>query len=187
MKETSLINIAILCNPLAAAGRSVELAERIALLLDQKAISYSSFVHKWPDNFESFTDVWIVGGDGTLNYFINHYPANRLPLVVFKGGTGNDTHWLLYGEITPEQQAEKVLGCTPRPVDAGLCNDRFFINGVGIGFEGAVAKSLTGKKKRPGKTSFLLTILQKIFTYRSQEYTLEAGELSINSKWSAGR
>lgn len=183
MKENGQINIAILCNPLAAAGRSVQLAQRITLLLIEKTIRHSLFVNEWPAGFTAFTDVWIVGGDGTLNYFINHYPDIRLPLVVFKGGTGNDTHWLLYGNITLEEQLEKVLYLEPKQVDAGRCNGRLFINGVGIGFEGAVAKALTGKKKFPGKTSFLFTILKKIFSYRSQEYRVEAGNFIITARF----
>jgi diacylglycerol kinase (ATP) len=47
---------------------------------------------------------------------------------------------------------------------------------VGIGFDGAVAKSLTGKKKKAGKTSFLIAILKKIFYYRSKTYTITSCE-----------
>jgi len=169
-------NIAILCNPFAGDGKAVELAEKILAELSGKNISNKIFKKQWPLDLGQFTDIFIVGGDGTLNYFINYYPDVSLPLAIFNGGTGNDFHWLLYGEKTFEEQLELVLNTTAKPIDIGKCNEKFFINGVGIGFDGAVAKSLTGKKKKAGKTSFLIAILKKIFNYRSRFYRITSSE-----------
>lgn len=36
-------------------------------------------------NFDGFTDVFVVGGDGTLNYFINSYPDLKYQLQSLKG------------------------------------------------------------------------------------------------------
>lgn len=175
-------NIAIVCNELAGVGKATFLAERISLELSGKEVSHSLFVADWPDNFNGFTDVWIVGGDGTLNYFINHYPDIKLPLVIFNGGTGNDFHWLLYGKMSFEEQLQIALTAEPKPVDIGKCNEKYFINGVGIGFEGEVAKSLTGKKKKAGKASFMAMILRKIFSYRSTSYSITVDDKPIASK-----
>ncbi|MEY2918283.1 MAG: hypothetical protein RIS73_1997, partial [Bacteroidota bacterium] len=90
-------NIAIVCNSIAGAGAAVTIANKIVEALSIRSISHNFFQELWPTDFGGFTDVFIVGGDGTLNYFINHYPEIKLPLVIFKGGTGNDFHWLLYG------------------------------------------------------------------------------------------
>ena len=182
MQSTTGKNIAIVSNALAGSGRATILAEKIALQLTRKNIEHTVFKETWPDHFNGFTDVFIVGGDGTLNYFINQYPGIKLPLVVFNGGTGNDFHWLLYGSKTLDQQLETALQEEPKPIDIGKCNGRYFINGIGIGFEGEVAKALTGKKKRPGKTSFLLTILKKIFTYRSNNYTINSATHHLSGK-----
>jgi YegS/Rv2252/BmrU family lipid kinase len=175
-------NIAIVCNPLAGVGKAITLAEKVREYLTDKNIGYSLFKEIWPNNYSNFTDVFIVGGDGTLNYFINHYPDINLPLTIFNGGTGNDVHWYLSGTKTLEEQIETALTAAAKPVDAGKCNDRFFINGAGIGFEGEVAKSLTGKKKLPGKTSFLITILKKIFTFRSKWYVIKSGGADLSGR-----
>ena len=175
-------NIAILCNQLAGAGRAVTLANKILSELTAKQIPHSFFKETWPAHFNGFTDVWIVGGDGTLNYFVNHYPDIKLPLVIFNGGTGNDFHWLLFGKISFEEQLELVLSAAPKPIDLGRCNERLFINGVGVGFEGEVARSLTGKKKKAGKASFMAMILKKIFFYRSTSYCIIADDKSFASK-----
>jgi YegS/Rv2252/BmrU family lipid kinase len=182
MKATEQKNIAVLCNLLAASGRSAGMAEKITLQLQEKGICHSLFLHDWPVEFSGFTDLWIVGGDGTLNFFINKYPDIDLPLVIFNGGTGNDFHWLLYGNQTLEEQIETSLYAEPKPIDAGICNERYFINGAVIGFEGEVAKALTGRKKFSGKTSFLFMILKKIFSYRSKYYSVQSAEKKLAGK-----
>ncbi len=182
MLQTAEKNIAVVCNPLAGAGRAVVFAEKLCRELTERNTMYRLFSEKWPGEFDGFTDVFIVGGDGTLNYFVNLYPAIKLPLAVFNAGTGNDFHWLLYSSKTFEEQVQVVLTAKPRPVDIGKCNQYYFINGVGIGFEGEVARALTGKKKRPGKASFLFCILQKIFTYRSKTYSIHSAEWSETGK-----
>lgn len=170
----NLKNIALLCNQLAGSGKAVLITERISNELIARKISFTVYTDDWTDDFDDYTDVWIIGGDGTLNYFINQYTELKLPLVIFNGGTGNDFHWFLYGELSIEEQIEMVLAAVPRPIDIGKCNDRLFINGVGIGFEGEVARVLTGKNKRAGKASFMITVLKKIFSYRSKTYQITA-------------
>lgn len=182
MQATNEKNIAIVCNPLAGNGRATILAQRILDELCRRKVANKLFVQSWPDDFSEYTHVFISGGDGTLNHFINRYPQIQIPIVIFKGGSGNDFHWLLYRERDFDQQLTIALSMEPRPIDAGLCNERYFINGVGIGFDGAVAKSLTGKKKQVGKTSFFIAILKKIFFYRSKQYTIVLDEIRTKDR-----
>lgn len=77
----------------------LELTTKIISELSNKQIPYSLFKAIWPPDFNGFTDIWLVGGDGTLNYFVNNYQEIVLPLVIFKGGSGNDFHWMLYGTL----------------------------------------------------------------------------------------
>lgn len=155
-------NIALLVNP--TLPKAMAVANEIVRLLQTKKVGHSVFVSNWPQNWVDVTEAWIVGGDGTLNFFINQYPQFDLPLAIFKAGTGNDFHWLLYGLVSVAEQVDVVLSARPHPVDAGLCNNRLFINGVGIGFDGKVVKDLNGKTK--GKASYFFTILKNIFGYR---------------------
>jgi len=176
-------NIAIVGNKLAGNGRSVAIAKRITEELQKRNIIHTLYSDDWPTELLRFTDVWIIGGDGTLNYFFNKYPGIKIPLVVFNGGTGNDVHSLLYKEKSFEEQLEIALTADPKPIDAGKCNDKYFLNGVGIGFEGAVAKSLTNKKKtKRGKAAFMGTIIQKVFFYSSKKYKAVTNEYSMEGQ-----
>jgi YegS/Rv2252/BmrU family lipid kinase len=180
--NTDTKNIAIVCNALAGAGRAVALAQKVSIELSGRQIAHSFFNETWPDEFNGYTDIWIVGGDGTLNYFLNLYPGLNIPLVIFNGGTGNDFHWVLYGNMNFDEQLNLALSAEPKQIDLGKCNDKFFINGVGIGFEGEVARSLTGKKKKSGKVSFMAMVLRKIFSYRSAIYRVIISEKKIFEK-----
>lgn len=148
------------------------MADSISVLLKGMDIRHSIFSSHWPAEWNDITEAWIFGGDGTLNCFINQYPHIHLPLSIFAGGTGNDFHWMLYGACTAEQQVERLLEAKPFLVDAGSCNDRLFLNGVGIGFDGAIVKDLQGKKKLAGKASYLLSILKHILGYHEKPFVL---------------
>jgi diacylglycerol kinase (ATP) len=174
MSSPAAKKIAVLFTTLAGSGRAALLAQKIAARLQQAQTAYTLYDTQWPAHFEGYTDIYIAGGDGTLNFFINKYRQMTLPLIVFKGGTGNDFHWMLYGAMDFEAQWTFAIEAAPRPIDIGRCNDRYFMNEAGIGFEGSITRALTGKKKRPGKASFLITILKKILHYRCAYYTIEA-------------
>ncbi len=126
-------HIALLTNLQAGKGNAVQIAKRISQVLSARGIAYELFSDNWPENFLLFSDAWVVGGDGTLNYFINRYPDIMIPLSIFKGGSGNDFASFLYGTLSPEMQVEYVLKTKPRPVDAAVCNNRIFLNVTGIG------------------------------------------------------
>jgi diacylglycerol kinase (ATP) len=157
-------NIALIINPLHQKALAV--GDEIAIILKQKNIEHSIFSTNWPVEWTDFTEAWIVGGDGTLNYFINHYPQLYLPMAIFKGGTGNDFQWLLYGEISVAEQVEKVLQASLKKVDAGYCNNQLFINGVGIGFDGKVVQDLLGKKKWNARLSYYKIVLRNILFFK---------------------
>lgn len=176
-------HIALCTHRLSGAGRAPVLAREVARLLSARGISFQLFEDDWPSAFSGFTDIWLVGGDGTLNYFVNHYPDNRLPLGIFPGGTGNDFHWLLFGQTGTENQVDQMLRALPRPFDLGCCNGRFFLNNMGIGFEGAVAERLKGLAKRPGKAGYLWAVLRTIFRYRSSAYTLRYNDLELSGRF----
>ena len=157
-------NIALLVNPLHQ--KALRVGNEIVTILLGKSVEHSVFTTSWPTDFMDYTEVWIAGGDGTLNYFINHYPQFNLPLAIFKGGTGNDFHWALYGEISVAEQVEKVLTATQKPVDAGYCNNHLFLNGVGIGFDGKVVQDMLGIKSWSDKLSYYKVVLKNIFFFK---------------------
>lgn len=166
-------HIALVCNPTRENEKALKITNSIDLLLTGMDVRHSIFIDPWPTEWNGITEAWIIGGDGTLNWFINQYPRLSLPLSVFPAGTGNDFHWMLYQDMETEVQVDKLLTATANYVDGGVCNGRLFLNGVGLGFDGAVVKDMMGKKKLAGKASYLLSILKQIITYQEKPCVLQ--------------
>ncbi len=174
------MKVALVTNSLAGNGKAIRLSQKLNTKLSQRKINSVIFKeNEWNSSIYEFDQVWIVGGDGTVNYFVNQYNDIKKPLAIFNGGTGNDFYSLLYGNTTLNEQVDRVLQATARPIDAGKCNNRFFLNGVGLGFEGAVAKSLIGTRKFRGKLSFMIHILKYIFKYKERAYLVKIEDKGI--------
>ena len=174
--------IALVVNPLAGKGRAAMIASLVAGKLYHFAIDYTLFNEQWPADFNGYSEVWIVGGDGTMNYFINHYPDIKTPLAIFKGGTGDDFAWKLYGDADWKEQLQIVLHAGTKPVDAGRCNDKLFLNGVGIGFEGEVLQSMDTIRLIGGHFGYYLIVLKKIFSFKEKHFKIYGGELIADEK-----
>ncbi len=169
--------IALLCNPLAGKGKSVSVIGQLETRLKESSLSFELFTKDWPPDFNGFTSVWLVGGDGTLNYFINRYPSITIPVALFKGGSGNDFAWKLYGNLSIDEYYSRVLDARIKNVDAGICNGKYFINGVGIGFDGEVVKAMGTKRfLSAGHLAYLSVVIRKIFSYHEKYVILEYGQ-----------
>ena len=162
--------IALFVNRRAGNGRSVHLAETVAQLLRQRNIDHELVADPWPDDLERYEEVWIFGGDGTVNYFINLYPDTRLPISIWPGGTGNDIAWKLYGNKEADHLVSHLLKASVSEVDAGICNGKLYLNGVGIGFDGEVLKSIRSIRLAGGHLGYLLAVMKNIFTYREPAF-----------------
>lgn len=175
-------HIALICNPTHENRKSLRIADSVSVLLSGIDVRHSLFTNYWPQVWNDITEVWIIGGDGTINFFINHYPGIQLPLTVFPGGSGNDIHWMLYGDTSVEDQVEQVLDSQPKFIDGGICNGKLFLNGVGIGFDGAIVKDLLGRRKLSGKASYLLSVLKNILRFNEKPCVLEMPEETISQE-----
>jgi diacylglycerol kinase family enzyme len=64
---------------------------------------------------------------------------------------------------------EKIKNPVVKQVDLGMCNGRYFMVGVGLGFDGSVARQTQQNKSGflPTKLKYYLAILRNIFRFRS--------------------
>lgn len=172
-------SIAILVNPRSGKGKATAIGQHLQHKLTALTIATSLFTDDWPGNFDRFTEIWIIGGDGTMNYFINRHANIKIPLALFKGGTGNDFAWKLYADISIEEQFERVLNAVPKPVDAASCNDKLYINSLGIGFEGEVLDSMGSIRWMGGHIGYLWAVIRKIFSFTASHFNIEADREKI--------
>lgn len=166
-------NIMLLSNSFSGNGKGRKYANTIMHTLSNVIVNVVHYNDDWPQDLNSYDYVWIVGGDGTLNYFLNRYPLCSIPITIFAGGTGNDFHWKLYGKMKLENQISQMLNCNTRSVDIGKCNDEYFINTVGLGFDGEVLKDMKKVRKIGGHLGYLFIVIKNIFSYVEKKYTIE--------------
>lgn len=165
-------HIAIVCNGKSGKGKPLKLLPLLETYIAQQNFTFQSFTTTLPTGLNGFTDLIIMGGDGTLNYTLNHLRDIDIPIGMIRCGTGNDFTGLLFGNKSMEKHFETAVSGIPKPVDAGICNQKLFLNGVGIGFDGWVVKKLLAKNLFTGKAAYYSTVISLLLFYREQNVTL---------------
>lgn len=122
-----------------------------------------------------FTDVIVLGGDGTLHMAANCLAHSPLPMSFLPCGTGNDFARAWYQGCDRQAILQIALDGEPQAIDLGKINDRFFINVAGIGFDGAVVAHSKDQKSWLPQISYLWQAIKQLFGYHAAAITLEGG------------
>lgn len=182
--QVAIERVAILANELAGKGKALKVVEHVTELLTIRNIPFDIYIKDWPDEFKDHSDIFLIGGDGTLNFFINKYPQNYKPVSLFKGGSGNDFAWKLYGDLSVEEYFNRVLKTEPKKVDAGICNGKYFINGVGIGFDGSIVKSMKSRRMfSAGHIAYMFAVVRSILFYLEKKMRLRFEKHDIQGRF----
>ena len=171
--------ILIVINP--AAGKS-SYEKRLHLLeqkLNESAIKFGQYFTEHGDEGNlaskitknpSITEVFVMGGDGTLNYVVNEIQGLNLPISIVSNGTGNDSVKSLHGVLDFEEQVEIAIHGEIKLFDLGICNGRYFVNGVGIGFDGQVVKEMVDRGDKQGRNiDYLMTVLRIVAGFKEKK------------------
>jgi YegS/Rv2252/BmrU family lipid kinase len=83
----------------------------------------------------------VVGGDGTVHEAVNGWmqAGGGAPLAVVPVGTGNDFTKMLGYASDWRAACRQIAQAHTRKVDVGRCNDFYFANNLGVGFDARVA------------------------------------------------
>ena len=169
----------ILVNPVAGNGTFLNRIEKIKDEFAYHNVSYEihfteknqkadSLVHKHFDE-KIHSDLLIIGGDGTINEAINGLKTTKIPISIISVGTGNDTIKHIQSQTDFSSQLNTVFNGRIINIDAGICNGRLFLNGVGIGFDGKVVERMVEKgKKFQGYLAYMSEVLRILLTYKEK-------------------
>ena len=130
----------VLFNPYSGNGKGEEYARKLSGILNDELIYFS--MPKITDfkKFLSMTkgeDVIICGGDGTLNYFINHTDGIKYKnnILYYSTGSGNDFYNDVFkGKGEGPHLINEYLKDLPTVIVKG--KEYKFINGIGYGIDG---------------------------------------------------
>lgn len=130
-----------------------------------------------------FKEVFVMGGDGTLNLVVNEIGPGKLPLSIVSNGTGNDSVKSLHGVLDFGKQVEIAIHGKIKQFDLGVCNGRYFINGLGLGFDGQVVKEMVERgDKRGNHLDYLLTVLRIVGGFKERQLRFSLDHVAYERK-----
>jgi YegS/Rv2252/BmrU family lipid kinase len=171
-------NILIVINPASGKSSFAPKLDYLRQQLDNHTLSYSEIytdpagqgnIRERLTEIQNISDIFVMGGDGTLNLVVNALQLQPITISIVSNGTGNDSVKSLHGILDFKSQVEIAIHGTTKHYDLGICNDRYFVNGVGIGFDGEVVKEMVEKgDKRGSHIDYFLTVLRIIGNFKEQ-------------------
>jgi len=163
----------VIVNPAADRGQARQKAGTILALLAEKGLDFDVEHTNWPGEAielaraaveAGYETVVALGGDGTSQEVINGLmqaphtgPAGTLGVLPV--GSGNDFAYGVGIPLNVETAVEHLAAGQARVIDVGFVHvdgvpDRYFGNGVGIGFDAQVAIESTRVKRLRGFTMY---------------------------------
>ncbi len=120
--------------------------------------------------------VYGVGGDGTFAEIIQALAGRQgVRFGAVAAGTGNDfIHVLGFPDRFTDPDWDAFFEEKTASLDVGECNGRFFLNGMGIGFDAQVAAEnyKAGSVKSGSKIKYWWHILKTLALFRETEMTI---------------
>lgn len=191
------MELVIILNPVAGRSRGARYRPQLEEVLDHAAQlknSSDGTTTQWrivettgADSAEQLAkiaaedgaDVVVAaGGDGTCGAVVNGLMGTGARLGILPFGTGNDLARFL--GIAPAQNrkhlelaVQHILLGTPRPVDVGRVNGRWFINVAGCGFDAVVADRINrGFRYMHGAPAYIAATLQSLVSFKAAHLRL---------------
>ncbi|MDH5369999.1 MAG: diacylglycerol kinase family protein, partial [Gammaproteobacteria bacterium] len=106
------------------------------------------------EKLSNYSDVVSIGGDGTLNMLSNILAYQNIPLGIIPCGTGNDFSRHIYKKS--DDIISAVSNDNVMKADLGWCNERYFINVLGIGYDAMIAENTKDDNKILFRSFFYL-------------------------------
>ena len=179
-------NCFLIVNLIAGQGRCKELFPKVKLELDRRRIEYD--LHFTNEPMEAvdvakmgieagFSHIVAMGGDGTVNEVVNGLFGSDATLAVIPAGTGNDFVRMLGIPGNPMQAIDTLLDGTTRTIDLGQVeDDRYFVNGLGIGLDAQVARDVLKMERLRGAPAYITAAVRQVFRFRAFPVTLSTPE-----------
>lgn len=138
----------IIINPKSGAGINRSRILQIKNFLDDRRVNYEIKYTRAKDDAAEFADsaleknfscVVSVGGDGTSSQIVNSIQGSDILFTVIPSGSANDFPKAAGIPIDLELALKNIVNGKTRTINVGKFENRFFINGFGVGLDGAVA------------------------------------------------
>lgn len=178
-------NLFIVANPASGTNKVEEVLRELIDFIVSKNFNFEVFLtskkHNAWETVEknmdaSFTDLVILGGDGTVNEAVNGLTYD-IPVTIIPTGTGNDFVKMLNIGHSLEEHLRVIDKGKTIQVDVGVCNGRKFMNGMGMGFDGQIVADMQVRKTiLRGFAKYYYFVLRILATYKARSFNYSVGK-----------
>lgn len=169
-----MANYKFIVNPAAARGKSARMAKTLIQLCTDRGMDYDLvYTSKAGDAItlannakNQFECVVAVGGDGTINEVVNGIVGGSAKLGIVPIGSGNDFVRAVDVPLRLDRAIDNLIGLKTKAIDVGKANDRYFQNGLGVGFDAWVVVETLKVTKLRGTAIYLYSVLKTIYSYQ---------------------
>ncbi len=148
-------------NPEAGSGKAKKYAEKVNEMItifgiDAEIVftTHKGHASQIAQDFsdKGFVNIVAVGGDGTINEIVQGViNTENITLGIIPAGTSNDFIQILgFPEEFSEDEWNIFFEGNTIKMDVGKCNNIYFLNGMGLGFDAQVASD---RQVKGGKSS----------------------------------
>ncbi len=130
-----------------------------------------------------FPVVVVVGGDGTFNEVLNGVFGKKVTIGLIPVGSGNDFVRSTDIPFGLDLALKKVLNGKVRRIDVGKANDRYFHNGLGIGFDAWTVQTSLNVRYLRGNAMYLYSVLRTLISYRPNPLTIKMNGQTLRNDY----
>ncbi len=174
MKNTTTFII----NPVANKGRaakSADLLHNAVGVLGDAVAYYSEYAGHAPEialrSLDDSRSVVACGGDGTAHEIANVLALSDVSLGILPSGSANDFIKSLDHRFGRDYPADAYLKADPVSIDLGRVKaegefQRYFLNSLGMGLTGRIARKVRNTKWMKGEIIYLNALLSVLLGYK---------------------
>ena len=172
--------IRLIVNPIAGRGRTQKQLPALKALLQARGVPFELQLTAGPGDAARLAQeaaqtgartIVAVGGDGTVHEVANGLLAQDEPqtaeLGVIPTGSGNDFCKAIGVPLDLEGAVRTLLRGQAHLVDVCRLGERFVVNGLGIGLDGAVSHRYRRMRRLRGELGYLWSAVHEALTFRA--------------------
>lgn len=125
--------------------------------------------------------VCAVGGDGSVHDIGTALIKTEVALAILPMGSGNGLARHFGLPIEPELALQRINRGAYAKVDTVKCNNSYFLNACGFGFDAVIAQKFAGYSKR-GFWGYTRLITKEYFRFTPQEFSIQMKNNAINER-----
>ncbi|MGD9495734.1 MAG: diacylglycerol kinase family protein [Armatimonadota bacterium] len=178
--------VAFVVNPSSGGGGGDWLYMEIARLLRERGVQIAAFETTRDRGARpaaeaalraGFPEIWVIGGDGTIQQCLEPIVAAGAVLGPIPGGTSNRLVEVLgLASDDPVEQARWMLDQPVHAIDVGACDGGLFTVRAGVGIEALAARLTEDDKSGLGNLSYILAGVKAAHSARAVTARLSAGD-----------